>query len=77
MRVEIISGQNVTELTYFTTGSHRDDVLRLQGKPDSVIYRENVDEWWSWGNSYVIFDLATDRVVSWGNTSGNLNVRMK
>jgi hypothetical protein len=74
LKVELITGSDVTQLPYFTFGSHRDDVIRIQGMPDSVTYSEYADEWWHWGNSYVIFDLSTGRIISWGNGSGNLQV---
>lgn len=54
---------------YFTLGSTKDDVLRVQGTPTGV--RGAV---WHYGFSSVRF--SEDRVVSYDNSFGNLKVRL-
>ena len=62
---------------YFTRGSHKDDVLRLQGTPSSINTHESLGhEIWYFRLSKVEIDLRTKRVLEWSNTSGNLKVRL-
>ena len=74
LNVRLLPGKQVTSETYFTRGSHEDDVLRLQGTP-SDISRLSSYEIWYFGSSYVRIDLRTRRVLEWNN-NGNLNVRL-
>lgn len=46
------------ERRYFTVGSSKDDVLRIQGTPDEI-----TDSKWRYGTSYVFF--AKGRVTRW------------
>ena len=74
LNVRLLPGKQVTSETYFTRGSHQDDVLRLQGTP-SDISRYSSYEVWYFGSSKVKIDLRTRRVLEWDN-NGNLNVRL-
>ena len=69
----MIPGKNVTAGNYFTIGSHRDDVVRLQGTPQ-CIYNLYDEEEWSYGFSSVTISKSTNRVVRWSNIGGNLNI---
>lgn len=61
---------------YFTRGSHRDDVLRIQGTPSSISRYPNLGhEVWRYGSSSVNISLRDGRVTEWTNR-GNLRVRM-
>jgi hypothetical protein len=61
---------------YFTLGSMKDDVVRVQGTPDDIIERPGTgDEEWKYGNSSVYFSLEQQQVTSWTN-AGNLKVKM-
>ena len=63
--------------TYFTRGSHRGDVLRIQGTPSSInSYPSLGHESWKYGYSRVDISLRDERVTEWNNT-GNLKVRME
>jgi len=65
----------LTESSTFTFGSHKDDVIRLQGTPTSVmVYSALGKEIWDYGLSSVEFDRSTDTVVQWNNFEGNLKV---
>ena len=64
-----------TLASYFTLGSHQDDVLRIQGTPSSM--RKYYDrEVWTYGLSSVDFSLGDSRVTEWNNISGNLRVQL-
>ena len=73
LKVRLTPGRNVSGTAYFTRGSHRDDVLRLQGTPDTII-KIGTGETWFYGSSHLEIDRA-GRVESWSNR-GNLKVRM-
>ena len=75
LKVRLLPGNQVTSGTYFTRGSHEDDVLRLQGTPTSV-NRYSRSKTWHFGMSTVEIDLQTRRVLEWSNISGNLKVRL-
>ena len=75
LNVRLLPGKQVTSETYFTRGSHEDDVLRLQGTP-SNISRFSSHEVWSFGLSRVDIDLRTRRVLEWNNVNGNLKVKL-
>ncbi len=59
---------------YFTRGSHRDDVLRIQGTPLSINRFGEHEVWW-YGLSTIDISLRDERVTEWSN-QGNLKVRM-
>jgi hypothetical protein len=60
---------------YFTIGSHKDDVARLQGAPTSLdIVSVLGYEEWGYGLSWVRFSVSTDRVIEWNNFDRNLKV---
>ena len=78
LRVRLEAGSNVTEAAYFTRGSHRDEVLRLQGTPDEVnLYEALGKETWWYGSSRVEISTRDGRVRQWANSSGNLRVRLE
>ena len=62
---------------YFTRGSHRDDVLRIQGTPSSINRHPSLgyEVWW-YGSSNIDISLRDGRVTEWDNGRGNLKVRM-
>jgi len=67
-------GNNVTTSRFFTEGSHKDDVVRLQGTPDGIRKLDALDyEVWSYGYSTVKISIQTGKVIEWNN-SGNLKV---
>ena len=70
-------GSNATTSRGFTQGSHKDDVLRLQGTPSSIKRYEALGhETWEYGLSRVEISTKTGRVIEWDN-SGNLKAYMK
>jgi hypothetical protein len=61
----------------FTIGSHRDEVLRIQGTPKSIhTYNASGYEQFSYGNSTVDISLSTQRVIEWSNFDNNLKVKL-
>ena len=61
--------------SFFTRGSHADDVLRIQGTPTSINTSSRRETWW-YGSSRVAISLPDKRVTEWSN-SGNLKVQMQ
>ena len=69
------SSQNCN-LSYFSMGSHMDDVIRLQGSPTSITkYDALKKHTWSYGSSRVELSTKDDRVIEWSNLDENLKVR--
>jgi hypothetical protein len=77
LKVRINPGPNVTQLSYFSIGSHMDDVIRLQGTPTSITkYDALKTQTWSYGSSRVELSTKDDRVIEWSNLDKNLKVRL-
>ena len=77
LKVKMQPGRNTGSTSYFTRGSHQDDVLRLQGTPSGIDrYPASGYEVWSYGLSRVTIDLRSKKVVEWDN-NGNLKVKMQ
>ena len=74
LKVKLLPGSNTTSVSYFTRGSHKDDVVRLQGTPSSINKGWQKETWW-YGSSWVEIDSQTDRVLEWSN-SGKLKVKL-
>ena len=75
LKVRLDPGPNVTDAQAFTRGSHRDDVLRIQGTPSSVNQYSDHETWW-YGVSTIDISLRDQRVTEWDNLGGNLKVRL-
>ncbi|MFH4480101.1 peptidoglycan-binding domain-containing protein [Vibrio diabolicus] len=76
LKVKLLPGQNTSNTTYFTRGSHQDDVLRVQGTPDDIsIYSASGYEEWKYGYSSVKISTRDRRVLSWDD-EGNLKVKL-
>jgi outer membrane protein assembly factor BamE (lipoprotein component of BamABCDE complex) len=77
LKVRMIAGPSITSLPYYTVGSHKDDVIRLQGTPSSVSkYISLGEEVWDYGNSTVTILTGSQMVKEWSNRQGNLNAKM-
>lgn len=77
LKIGMNPGRNVTNSLTFSEGSHKDDVLRLQGSPDDVNRYEALGyEQWNYGWSSVKISTTTDRVIEWNN-EGNLKASLK
>ena len=77
--VKMQPGRNTGGTSYFTRGSHQDDVLRLQGTPSKINrYGSLGYEYWWYGSSNVKIGLRStlQKVVEWDN-NGNLKVKMQ
>ena len=74
LNVRLLPGKQVTSETYFTRGSHEDDVLRLQGTPSGITWTPS-GEVWEFEDSFVMIGSRTRRVLVWSN-SGNLKVQL-
>ena len=77
LKVKMQPGRNTGNTSYFTRGSHQDDVLRLQGTPSEINRYESLgyEHWW-YGSSKVKIGLRSKKVVEWDN-NGNLKVKMQ
>ena len=72
LRVTYLPGNQITTSRTFTEGSHKDDVLRLQGTPDQISkYPSLGQEVWSYGLSRVEISVVEDLVIEINNR-GNL-----
>ena len=74
LNVRLLPSKQVTSETYFTRGSHKDDVLRLQGTPSAITWTPS-GEFWKFEDSIVVIGSRTRRVLEWSN-SGNLKVQL-
>lgn len=68
LRVRMISNSSRSE-NYFTLGSTKDDVVKIQGTPDSIIGN-------SYGYGYSSISFQGNSVVGWSNISKNLKVKL-
>ncbi len=73
LKVKIIPGANVSKLKYITIGSHKDDVIRIQGTPNSMNSFGDRD---TWDYGYSTITMSNDIVVNWSNISSNLRVKI-
>jgi hypothetical protein len=76
LKVKQKPGSNITSNSYFTRGSHQDDVLRVQGTPTSINRYSNHEQW-NYGLSSVDISARDRRVTEWNNISGNLKIVLK
>ena|GEM_PF-2662922 len=75
LKVVLTPGSRTTGATHFTIGSHKDDVVRLQGTPDDIArYESSGEELWSYGLSTISFNRG-GLVKEWDNCDRNLKVR--
>ncbi|GMW00559.1 MAG: hypothetical protein AMXMBFR84_16960 [Candidatus Hydrogenedentota bacterium] len=76
LKVKLQPGPNTTSASFFTRGSHQDDVLRLQGTPDDINdYASLGYEVWNYDYSSIKISTKDRRVLSWDGNSGNLKAR--
>ncbi|RBM52054.1 hypothetical protein DLR65_01950, partial [Vibrio tarriae] len=76
LKVKLLPGQSTSNTTYFTRGSHQDDVLRVHGTPDDIsIYSASGYEEWKYGYSSVKISTRDRKVLSWDD-EGNLKVKL-
>jgi predicted Ser/Thr protein kinase len=69
LKVQLAPTSRVAVKQFFTMGSTKDEVLAIQGTPDSIIGTS-----FSYGFSRV--DFQGDKVSSWSNISKNLKVQL-
>ena len=69
------AGPNVTGSGFFTRGSHEDEVLRLQGTPNSIEILAD-SEIWRYGPSTVTISTRSRRVTEWWDPDGDLQARL-
>ena len=72
-RSSIPSTPGTESASYFTRGSHQDEVQRIQGTPTSIDRYSDHEVWW-YGLSYVSISARDNRVIGWRN-HGRLKVR--
>ena len=67
----------LTEVAFFTRGSHEEDLLRIQGTPTKIqAYSALGYEDWYYDRNKVTISTTTRRVTEWSNSNGTLNVRL-
>jgi hypothetical protein len=60
---------------FFTQGSHKDDIIRLQGTPDSIQRYEGLGyEQWYYGSANVDISIRDGRLIKWSNSGNRLKV---
>ena len=74
LQVEMKPAPGTRNVTSWTTGSTKDEVLLVQGTPTSIIKYLDVEVWY-YGSSSVTFSNISNRVMKWDNESGNLRLR--
>ena len=73
LKVRMTAGPRTTERKLLRKGSHRDDLVRLQGTPERI--EPTADgQLWRYGSSSV-FLSPKNRVRKWINSGSNLRVR--
>ena len=77
LKVGLVPGPNATSAGFFSVGSHKDDVARLQPAPPwSVdIFDVGNRETWMFNGGQVYFSLSTGRVIFYENNDGTLRVQ--
>ena len=76
LKVRLIPGPSVTSSSFFSLGSPKDDVTKLQGTPYSIqVMVRFDDETWLFSGGRVKFSFSSGRVIDWENTDGSLKVR--
>ena len=60
---------------FLTIGSTKNDVVRIQGTPESIDTGYSWGDSWWFGSSIIKFD-RNGRIQSWSNYGGNLKVKM-
>lgn len=74
--LRMVPGPNVTSEQFFRVGSHKDDVIRLQGTPRSIDVMELLGyETWMFSGGTVIFSLADNRVIYYKSDDGSLRTQ--
>ena len=64
-----------TGIGFFTLGSTKSDVLRIQGPPTDTSVYQTIGEVWNYGTvDMVEFDPLTGHVQAWSNSSGALRI---
>ena len=75
LKVSMTPGNKATEATSFTQGSHKDDIIRLQGTPDSIQRYEALGyEQWYYGSANVDISIRDGRLIKWSNSGNRLKV---
>ena len=74
LKIGATAGPNVTTSHFFSIGSHRDDVIRLQGSPFDI-YFVNGSECFEYSNSVVRIERSSETVAGWHN-AGELKVEV-
>lgn len=77
LKIRLVPGDNITADDTFGFASHRDDVVRLQGTPESIEVSDGLDrELWEYpGGSSVEFSFEFGLVSAWNNLDGTLKVQ--
>ncbi len=70
----IVPGNNVTDATYISIGTHKDDVARIQGTPVRIFIGSSSEKWEydQSGLTYIYISTGDSRVTSWRNYDGSL-----
>ena len=76
LKVRLVPGAGVTADPFLSLGSHKADVVRLQGTPQSIKVDDYFDDVeWRFAGGKVVLSSSTDRVIYWDNREGGLKFR--
>lgn len=82
LKVIMVPGNNTSSATKISIGSHKDDVIKIQGTPTSIPdYRIYTYYRWSYNknglssSTYFNFSTTDDTVIGWSNDDGSLKVQ--
>lgn len=65
-KIGMVAGPDITKSEFFSIGSPKDDVVRLQGSPDEVTFRGRTQTW-HYGPSKIVIDSSTSLVQGWSD----------
>jgi len=75
LAIQFLPGRRTTDSKHWTMGSHKDDVLRIQGTPQEIhAYPALGHEDWGYGASSLRIDIKSGKVTQWKN-EGNLAIQ--
>lgn len=78
LKTLMVPGNNITEAMFISLGSHKDDVIKIQGTPGRIERSINRERWvygfstYGLPTTHVDFSTTSERVILWDNRDGVL-----
>lgn len=77
LKKRLVPSGSETANSYFTIGSHQDDVIRLDGTPDSISHYDALGyKEWRYQSSTVEIGIRSRKVIRWADRRGKLQARL-